>query len=196
MHWPSLLAAALAALFVLAPSGAHACSCVQTSPEVALAEHDAVFEGRVLEVEPASSPAGRLRATLEVVQHWKGVETERVVVTTAAMESTCGVAFEVGTSWLIYADLEEGELRTGLCSRTRRIEDAAEDVASLGAGVVPVEITEDDEVEAEPEDERPARGGCASCAIGARDPDDRSRAWMLAPVVALATARRARRRRA
>ena len=165
MRLRSVSSLALLALLV-APEPAHACSCVQVPPAQAMAEHDAVFEGRVLSVEPASDPSQVMTATLEVVQHWKGVETEQVTVSTAAMESVCGVSFEVGTSWLVYADVENGALRTGLCSRTRRIEEADEDLAELGADVVLVEVGEDDEVEA-PAAEPPARGGCASCTIGA-----------------------------
>ena len=55
-------------------------------------------------------------------------------------------------------------MTVSLCSRTARIEDASEDLAELGAGVVPVDVGEGDEVEDEAPRERPARGGCASCA--------------------------------
>lgn len=172
MRRPSVLAGLLGALVLLgfAPPGrAAACSCVQVSPTHALEEHDAVFEGRVVAVDAPSDPSGRRVATFEVVQQWKGVERERVVVSTAAAGSLCGVGFEEGTSWLVYADRTGGELSTGLCSRTRRIEDAEEDLAALGAGVVPIEITGADEVE-EPAPTAPSRGGCASCAVGAPRP--------------------------
>ena len=160
--------ATLLALAALGPADASACSCIQVSPTRSLEEHDAVFEGRVVEIERPDDPAtGRVRVTMAVVQHWKGIESERVVVTTAGMESMCGVSFAPDTSWLVYADLEGDGFTTGLCSRTRRIEEAEEDLAELGAGVVPVDITEDDEVEAPLEDEPPARGGCASCTVGA-----------------------------
>lgn len=156
----------------LPASNARACSCVQVSPAQARDEHAAVFEGRVLQIfAPApGDPSGRRSVVFEVVQQWKGIESERATVSTAASSAACGVAFEADTSWLVYADDGPDGLVTGLCSRTRRIEDAEEDLAALGAGVVPVDITEADEVEPPAEREPPARGGCASCAVAARRP--------------------------
>lgn len=156
----------------------------------AFSQADAVFEGRVLEVERAADPSAPLRVTLEVVQQWKGVESERVVVETPSNSAMCGVAFEPSTSWLVYA-AGEGEVRTvSLCSRTARIEDASEDLAELGAGVVPVEITADDEVEPPAARRRPARGGCASCSASASASERRAVAIALLALAALLARRR------
>ena len=53
----------------------------------------------------------------------------------------CGFAFQIGETYLVYADDDEetGTLSTGTCSRTRRLTDAGEDLAylflqKLGAG--------------------------------------------------------------
>jgi hypothetical protein len=146
---------------LLVPRSALACSCVQAPPETAFAEHDAVFEGRVAQL---STQGDALVATFEVVQHWKGIEHESAIVRTPSSSAACGVSFEVGTSWLVYADREGGLLTTGLCSRTRRIEDAEEDVAALGAGVVPIDIRPEDEPHASRL--RPVAAGCASCTAG------------------------------
>lgn len=167
MSFARICAAVAASLLVCIaslPLPAAACSCVQVSPELALREHAAVFEGRVRSVEPV--PSG-LRVTLEVVQQWKGVETEEAVVFTASNSAACGVAFEVETSWLVYADRHADGWQSGLCSRTRRIEDAEDDLTALGAGVVPVEIGPDDEVEP-PRAPPSTQAGCASCTVGAR----------------------------
>lgn len=172
-------------LLSLAPARALACSCVAMDVEAAFSRADAVFEGRVLEVERGSDPSAPVRVTMEVVQHWKGVESERVVVQTAADSAMCGVAFQPETSWLVYATREGEALRAGLCSRTARIEEAAEDLAELGAGVVPVDVGEDDEVEEPASRERPARGGCASCAVARRDVDPPALAAALLAVLAL-----------
>lgn len=148
----------------LAPRPAAACSCVEVPPQAAFDQHPAVFEGRVIELYPADDPGGVNRVVLEVVQQWKGIDHERVELTTPAASSMCGVRFEVETSWLIYADQTGDALYTDICQRTRRIEDAAEDLAVLGAGVTPVDVTEEDEVEPNA-DPAPARAGCASCAL-------------------------------
>jgi len=160
----ALVLASIVGLLALAPGRADACSCVALTAEEAFEGHDAVFEGRVLEVRRSDDPTGATVAVLEVVQHWKGIESERVEVSTAAQDSMCGIAFEVDTSWLIYAERAGDALTTGLCARTRRMSAADEDRAFLGAGVVPVEVTEEDEVEPPAADEPPARGGCGSCA--------------------------------
>ncbi|MCB9594992.1 MAG: hypothetical protein H6719_19905 [Sandaracinaceae bacterium] len=154
----------------LAPGVASACSCVEVSAEGAFDASGAVFEGRVVEVRRPDDPSGALVAVMEVVQHWKGITTERVEVSTPAASSMCGISFEPETSWLVYADPVGDVFTTGLCARTRRIEDAEEDIAFLGAGVVPVEVTDEDEVEPEAADEPPARGGCASCATAPSGP--------------------------
>jgi hypothetical protein len=159
------LALASLAFLTLLPRPASACSCLEVPAEAAFNNHGAVFEGRVVEMTPADDPAGVMHVVLEVVQQWKGVDRERVELTTPAQNSMCGVTFEPETSWLIYADIgSNGELSTDICQRTRRIENAEEDLAFLGAGVTPVDITEEDEVEGPAEREEPAQGGCASCA--------------------------------
>ncbi|MGE0788571.1 MAG: hypothetical protein AB7S26_23065 [Sandaracinaceae bacterium] len=156
----SLLVASL-----LASRPASACSCMAAPPaREALEAADAVFEGRVVSIEDE----GPMRAvTFEVVQYWKGADQERIVVRTGASSAACGIAFEVDTSWLIYAEQRPDGLGTGLCSRTRRIEEAENDLAVLEAGVVPVEITEADEVEG-PAPVEPSRAGCGSCAVPTR----------------------------
>jgi len=153
----------LISLLWLLPAPAAACSCVELSAQDAFDQHAAVFEGRVVEVHRPDDPGGALRVVLDVVQHWKGVTTERVELSTPAASSLCGVSFEPETSWLVYAEAADGALSTDICHRTRPMADASEDLATLGAGVVPVEITEEDEVEPPADDDPPARGGCASC---------------------------------
>ena len=177
----------------LAPGSAAACSCAEVSADDSFDAHDVVFEGRVVEVRAPSDPSGALVAVMEVVQHWKGVETERVEVSTHAQSSACGIGFEVDTSWLVYGMRAGDQVTTGLCDRTRRMQDAEEDLAALGAGVVPVEVGEDDEVEEPAEDEPPARGGCGSCASAPGRPS-----WGLGAlvVVGLLVTRRSRSRRA
>ncbi len=163
----SILGLVAASAMTLAAAEAGACSCMQIAAREAVDRADAVFEGRVVEVRED----GMERViTLAVVQYWKGVDTERVELRTASSSAACGVEFVADTSWLVYAQRREGALRTGLCDRTQRIEDAETDLEVLQAGVVPVDIGPDDEVEPPAPRAEPARGGCASCAIGASSP--------------------------
>jgi len=45
--------------------------------------------------------------------------------------------YQVGERYLVFASLQNGKLFTANCSRTKRIEHAAEDLKQLGAGKKP-----------------------------------------------------------
>jgi hypothetical protein len=150
---------------------------------------DAIFEGRVLAVVDEGSAR---RVIFEVVQAWGGIETERAEVLVGSGE--CAPPFEADTSWLVFAQRQGHVLATDLCEGTRRIEDAGEVLAILGAGVVPVELTEDDEVEAPATVTTVRRAGCASCAIGASSGAPRTGLVALVVGLAVLAGPRARRR--
>jgi MYXO-CTERM domain-containing protein len=171
--------AALVALFAaaaLAPSRAHACMCVQTNVQAAYDGSAAVFEGFVKEVgEPQSdaSDAGRRRAVrMEIVSAWKGAEGEQVTVFTAADSAMCGYTFQVERSYLVYAVSGPGGLEVSLCSRTRPMAEAGEDLAHLGMGATPVDpnAKPPPEPKGTAKADPPARGGCAGCAVAGSDP--------------------------
>jgi hypothetical protein len=63
---------------------------------------------------------------------WKGAHCGTVTVQTASDSAACGYSFEVGRTYLVYA-FKEGGLSTNICTRTRVIEEASEDLAALGA---------------------------------------------------------------
>ena len=68
------------------PGRAHACSCMALSPDEGHRRAQAVFEGRVFEVQAQAADATapeRVRVRLRVVRAWKGVTTESIEVTTA-----------------------------------------------------------------------------------------------------------------
>lgn len=134
---PVLVAAILLPLMAAAPA-AEACSCAPPSDPRAELEHaDAVFSGRVLEVEPEGEERGfrRLAVRFALDRVWKGVpEGDEVTVRTAEQSATCGYAFEPGEEYLVYAyESDSGdELTTGLCTRNAPLAQAAEDLATLG----------------------------------------------------------------
>jgi hypothetical protein len=163
-----LLAGIVSALAVAVPESVRACSCAQVSVETAAAEASALFEGRVISIRPDTQGVVRIRAT--VVRKWRGAETETVDLLTASSGARCGYGFRESQSYLIYAHSQpSGDLGVSLCSRTRPIEEAGEDLAFLGEGVVPVNPTvEDPEYQAPRATTDPGAGGCASCAIAAR----------------------------
>jgi hypothetical protein len=128
----SALAATVAvAALLAAPTPADACSCVQPPPPLtALEQASAVFEARVARIE---TDAARLRTTahLIVIRQWKGDLPEDVSVTTASQGSLCGFTFTPDQRVLLYADGEPTEMSVSLCSRSRPMEQAGEDLAAL-----------------------------------------------------------------
>jgi hypothetical protein len=156
----------LCSAWSLQSAKAHACSCAPSTPLEALARATHVFEGRVVAVsEPADTPVPHREVTLAVVRAWKGVEAvERIVIKTARDGATCGYGFATDTSYLVYARATDGVPWASLCGGTRPMAEADADLQVLGMGQTPVDPKADPHP-AEPEDEPPARGGCASCAV-------------------------------
>lgn len=68
---------------------------------------------------------------LQVKASWKGAACGKLTI--GAGFAACIGNFEEGKIYLIYAYRgKSGELRTDLCTRTRAIEEAAEDLEALG----------------------------------------------------------------
>lgn len=133
---PVAAAAAVVALLAVAPA-AEACSCAPPSDPRAELEHaDAVFSGRVVEVDPGEQQRGfrRLAVRFALDAVWKGVpENDEVTVRTAEHSAACGYSFEPGEEYLVYAyESDSGELTTGLCTRNTPLSRAADDLAALG----------------------------------------------------------------
>ncbi|MCE9545338.1 MAG: hypothetical protein K8T25_07460 [Planctomycetia bacterium] len=122
---------AAVALVLTAPY-AIACKCAPPPPpKEALAGSSAVFSGKVIQVEQNGR---RKQVTFEVDRAWKGVDAARVVVSTATDSAACGVSFEQGKSYLVYCHGQGKELSTSLCTRTKTLDSADEDLKDLGEG--------------------------------------------------------------
>jgi hypothetical protein len=140
--------AALAVLFAL-PQTCFACSCIAPPPPTeAAADAVAVFQGEVIRVEQVRGATGaeHRRVTLRVSKVWKGTITAETIVYTGSGDANCGIAFQQGTEYVIYANASNGtdfwgtpanSLVTGLCDRTRPVAEAADDLAALGPGQPP-----------------------------------------------------------
>ena len=123
---------------------ARACSCAPPpAPLVALGEADAVFSGTVVARRAPGRPRpggtwssmDPMEYTIAVLEAWKGELADTVAVRTARLSASCGYPFEVGTRYLIYARTraDTGCLRTNLCTRTKPLKYADEDVAELNS---------------------------------------------------------------
>lgn len=130
-----LLAAALILLpFVISPVQVMACSCMAPgSASEELSKSSAVFSGTVTGIQ---SIGNSKQITLNIDRSWKGDVASSTKVSTGMDSAGCGFEFEVGSSYLVYATQSEGELYTGLCSRTALLSSASADVLALGEPVV------------------------------------------------------------
>jgi len=136
---------------VLLPMPGKACSCLASGPPCrAFANTPTIFAGRVTKIstiyrrESFGEYRNRL-VSFEVERSYRGWEAKTAEVVTGWGHGDCGYDFKEGVSYLVYAfhGPENGELGTGICSRTRPLSKASEDLEflsrkddpSLGAGI-------------------------------------------------------------
>lgn len=125
----SLGMVSLLALGLAKASPAFACSCLPVeSAQAGMDMSDAVFQGTVEDVTRGQM---NNEVTFAVSSSWKGDGAEELKVTTARDSAACGINFEVGKEYLVYADQGEDGLTAGLCSRTALATDAQEDITEF-----------------------------------------------------------------
>jgi hypothetical protein len=135
--WPGLLLVMAVSLAV--PSATEACSCYSSGPACQAAwSADAIFSGTVRSIEVSEQFNGN-RQVLETVirfdveQRFLNVPPGPIEIVTDGL-STCSYRFTRGEKYVVYARrLEDGRLTTSICSRTRPLAEAAEDVKYLSA---------------------------------------------------------------
>lgn len=132
------------ALLTVRPSVTYACSCVvPAEPLEALETSSAVFTGKVVDIkEPKGtiiSSADPVKVTFEVDSSWKGVKGDKVTLSTALSSASCGFEFVKGESYIVYAyangEGETDKLVASLCSRTKLLASASEDLKKLGPSI-------------------------------------------------------------
>jgi hypothetical protein len=177
MLFRNVVAASLAlGVSIAAVRDARACQCAEPPPPaVAAARADAVFTATVSSIENGSLTTGNGSTLPTHVVHmhvdlaWRAMEAgDDIAVVTSNTDAACGYPFAVGRAYLVYAVRSDGAWVASLCSRTRPLDDANEDLAALGSPTssgspAPVQrnvtIVHDQPT-------RPSHGGCASCAVG------------------------------
>ncbi|HYP29000.1 MAG TPA: hypothetical protein VE262_19980 [Blastocatellia bacterium] len=133
------------ALLLLAADKSVACSCANgTSTPESFKYASDVFAGRVIEVSP---PKGELThyadgsvgvsfgtgpgvVRLSVERSYKGTQGSEVQFD--YHHDGCDYPFEAGGRYLVYANLEDGKLKTDKCKRTRPLAKAAPDLKYIG----------------------------------------------------------------
>ncbi|MFF0828926.1 hypothetical protein ACFYU8_18825 [Brevibacillus sp. NPDC003359] len=137
--------------FFIYPSPASACSCARPpDPLTAKDMSAAVFTGKVLHVNERidwlrwlpfwdKPDRGGFDVILEVESTWKGVDQTQVQIVTDGLAGGCGIPFQPGQEYLVYASYwERNELETNICTRTAIKSDAGEDLQALGPGTMPI----------------------------------------------------------
>ncbi len=124
------------------PGRAWACTCALPGPPAEeLAKSTAVFAGKVIGLRMPIGVFARstdpVRVTFQVHAVWKGPAQDTLVVTTARDGASCGYPFSRGSEYLVYARGTESSLETSICSRTRLLSAAGEDLIALGEGTAP-----------------------------------------------------------
>ncbi len=123
-----LVAVTLAVLLIPIGIGriqsALACSCAPDPRgyEDDAANADAVFDGVATQQSPPfPDPLGSVTFRFDVSNVVKGSVTDPQDVTTSSSGSLCGVSFEIGRAYRVFAYRSGGSLSTGLCSGNRAL---------------------------------------------------------------------------
>jgi MYXO-CTERM domain-containing protein len=157
-----LLSLALLPAALLTARTAEACSCIGPRPPVEAArEADAVFHAKLVSTVDLPKDGKYALAykmfTFDVVRTFKGQLDAQVNIKTAESDAACGRTYgEPGSEWLIYARVDDtGQIHDSLCSRTKPIADAADDIAELEANAGSLDQPNEPPVEPGPADPEP-----------------------------------------
>lgn len=138
-----------ATLLLFAVNTAMACSCVlpdrNKSVKRLVTEAKgasvAVFVGKVIDIRYSDEKMGvqplRMFAKFEVTGQWKGSVPQIVEVSTANICCICGVSFQKGETYIVYANGTSAELSANSCSRTSLITGKSADEKYLGKRHLP-----------------------------------------------------------
>ena len=116
------------------------CSCMfPKSPLEVIDNYSDIFTGIIESIEiigdaPNGIGANQLKATFKVYTIYKGKDEATKVVYTADSSATCGIGFEVGQEWFIYANGGSKlvpKLSANICSRSTFLSGADEDISAL-----------------------------------------------------------------
>lgn len=124
----------LVTLMLGTASGVWACSCVPPGdPMAEMEQATAVFAGRVYSMERSG---GSVWVHFELSQVWKGPYQSILTVRTNDSSAACGFEFAQDQNYMVYASGETNDLQVSLCSRTRPLALAEEDLKVLGPGTL------------------------------------------------------------
>jgi hypothetical protein len=150
----ALVAGALSAVPV---STALACSCMQATIPQSMEFADIAFIGTTKAVE--APPPGDVVNTADPIHYafavdriYKGDVIDAEIVASSAMDgASCGTSFGIDERWLVFANVTDGEIWTGLCSGNVLLADEETETATVAELGEPVAEPEPAAAEAEAE---------------------------------------------
>jgi hypothetical protein len=117
---------------------AQACSCAAPATTAeALKRATAVFKGKVIKISVPSldwiglTRTGAHRVKFEVLKQWKGQSSDSIVVVTRLTGEACGFPFEEQKEYLVYVVAEQKHIQSGICTGTKSITDAEQEMEQL-----------------------------------------------------------------
>ena len=124
--------------YVVAIGPAYACTCMAPATAAdALQKSSAVFRGRVVTIYRSffdrlgiTNTAGH-RVQFEITKQWKGARSKSTVVITRLTGEACGFPFEENKEYLVYVVTEPKDIQTGICTGTKNITDAEQEMEQL-----------------------------------------------------------------
>ena len=123
--------------FFATTTESYACSCDDPgSPSEELERSAAVFAGKVVSIRDPDGPdvsdsENHLTIGFEVDTVWKGPTYETMYLTTSPHGPACGFGFVEGEKYIVYS--HDGS-SAHLCTRTKLLSAAQEDLDALGSG--------------------------------------------------------------
>ncbi len=130
-----LIAGALLISLLITPQKVYATDCdISITPKQALESSSAVFSGKVLKIENKNDHKSII---FQVNRWWKGYPEELIWLTTAVPPATWGYPLKEGKEYLVYTTNNERVYEVNICSRTKELSKASEDLKELGEGRLP-----------------------------------------------------------
>ena len=100
-------------LLLLSSESVFACSCVISTPAEDFRTADAVFYGKVIDIDD------QFGVRFQVGKSWKLVEAQEAIVYTGdPAKEGCAYGFRKSESYIVYASMQSGKLYTSQCSGT------------------------------------------------------------------------------